>query len=288
MPITFDELHAEKNDIVKSLFIETADDNYITARWCFHQHLNVDFFWLAVHCLEKYFKAALLLNGKSAKGYSHDIEKLFNSVKSLAPELIPTSLEKPEDMPDCFWHPENTEQYFSRLNREGSADNRYQLYGYIRQPEDLFKLDQAVFFVRRLCQPLEVHFLGEETEGIPSQSRRDRMDKDFDVSWKLQSKLEETASGKRGKDLLHTLMNCNFPFAGDKYRHAETTFTSASQNPVLVRRIYEPLEYEARDIKSADKLWGWLNANIQIPKGFLGDMEQERAAIKARSLGCSP
>ena len=49
--------YAAKHSIIKELFIATADDNYINARWCFHENLNVDFFWLAVHCLEKYLKA---------------------------------------------------------------------------------------------------------------------------------------------------------------------------------------------------------------------------------------
>ncbi len=38
----------------RDLFIATADDNYITARWC-HQHgLSIDFFWLGAQALEKY------------------------------------------------------------------------------------------------------------------------------------------------------------------------------------------------------------------------------------------
>jgi hypothetical protein len=41
--------YAAKHSIIKELFIATADDNYINARWCFHENLNVDFFWLAVH-----------------------------------------------------------------------------------------------------------------------------------------------------------------------------------------------------------------------------------------------
>lgn len=66
MPEILDDSFADKHSIINELFIATADDNYVLARW---QHLNVDFFWLAVHALEKYLKAVLLLNGKSAKPY---------------------------------------------------------------------------------------------------------------------------------------------------------------------------------------------------------------------------
>src|SRR6266404_2490704 len=101
MPTPYDEQYAEKHSIVKELFIATADDNYIAARWCFHQNLNVDFFWQAVHCVEKYLKAALLLNGENAKKHGHDIFKIFPSVRALAPELLPTDFSKPDkNMPD--------------------------------------------------------------------------------------------------------------------------------------------------------------------------------------------
>ena len=69
MAFEIERIHFEQGLIVRELFIDTADDNYIAARKCFIEGLNVDWFWLAVHALEKYMKAALLLNGLSAKNY---------------------------------------------------------------------------------------------------------------------------------------------------------------------------------------------------------------------------
>jgi HEPN domain-containing protein len=86
--------YAEKNSLVKESFVSTADDNYTLARWCFHQNVNVDFYWLAVHSLEKYFKAVLLINGKASKPFGHDIEELYAAVQPLAPELLITQIEK--------------------------------------------------------------------------------------------------------------------------------------------------------------------------------------------------
>jgi HEPN domain-containing protein len=104
MTIAYDEQHAERHSIVKEMFIETADDNYILARTSFHENLNVDFFWLAVHCVEKYLKASLLLNKKDARGYDHNIVELYSGVKLLAPELFPATLTKPDtNMPDQYW-----------------------------------------------------------------------------------------------------------------------------------------------------------------------------------------
>ncbi|MGX1324752.1 antirestriction protein ArdC [Bradyrhizobium sp. USDA 377] len=42
--------------------------------------MNVDYFWLAVDCLEKYFKAVLLLNVRSSLDFGHEIEKLYEAV----------------------------------------------------------------------------------------------------------------------------------------------------------------------------------------------------------------
>jgi len=47
-------IQISKNDLVLELFVRTADENYITARWCAFNQLNIDFLWLSVHALEKY------------------------------------------------------------------------------------------------------------------------------------------------------------------------------------------------------------------------------------------
>jgi hypothetical protein len=44
MPKLYPDQYAEKNSVVQELFIDTADDNYIAARWCFHENLDVGFF----------------------------------------------------------------------------------------------------------------------------------------------------------------------------------------------------------------------------------------------------
>jgi hypothetical protein len=129
------ELDAEypyRHSIVEELFIKTADDNYVAARWCFTYGLDVDFFWLAVHALEKYLKAALLLNGRSArsykaggkeKTYGHDIVRLYGDVQPLAPELLPTKMTCPTEINDPQWYEEPAERFIARLYDMGHADN---------------------------------------------------------------------------------------------------------------------------------------------------------------------
>src|SRR5262249_2855972 len=94
---------ASKTSLVHDLFGRTADENYITARWCAVNGLQTDFLWLAVHALEKYLKAVLLLNGKTSKGYNHEIVELYTGVRALAGPLLPERLQRPQDLDIEFW-----------------------------------------------------------------------------------------------------------------------------------------------------------------------------------------
>src|SRR5665213_2935805 len=86
------------------------------------------FFWLAVHSVEKYLKAALLMNDRSAKGYSHNIPELYAAVTPLAPELFPTILTKPEErMPVEYWRSETAETFITRLYQNGQALSNFRL-----------------------------------------------------------------------------------------------------------------------------------------------------------------
>ena len=211
-----DDLYADKHSIIDELFIKTADDNYVTARWCFHQNLNVDFFWLAVHCVEKYLKAVLLFNGGTSTKHGHDITKLYADVCRFADDLLPGSPDKPQRMPDAMWHKETFHEFIARLYRDGQADNRYQLYGYSRRPEDLWKLDQLVFNIRRLCRPLDANVMGTELPGGPRLSRRQEL-QDNPKRWALHSRLEDALSGKRGEEVKKAAETWNFPFTPENY-----------------------------------------------------------------------
>lgn len=282
MPYDLDDSFAGKHSIVKELYIATADDNYVAARLCYLCGLNVDFFWLAVHCIEKYLKAALLLNGHPAKSYGHDIRKLYKAVHPLAPELLPDTLPKPEALDLDFWHVETAGDFIERLYRDGQADNRYQLFGYVRHPEDLFKLDEVVFCTRRLGQPLEAHFLGRKQGGAPDVSRRYWMARDRHQFTNLSARLEEIISGARGAELQHSLLNLNFSFAPPDYAHAPISMKWASQNPVLVRRLYDPLEAGPEHFHDSDELWAWVQDNIQLPKAVIDEINRERTKLKAK------
>src|SRR4051794_6589074 len=88
-------LGCETGEIARMMFLKTADNNYIMARKAFFGNIILDFLWLSLHSIEKYLKATLLLNDKSAK-YGHDIVRLYEEVRSLDERISFGPLVKPE------------------------------------------------------------------------------------------------------------------------------------------------------------------------------------------------
>lgn len=282
MPAEVDDLYAEKHSIIDDLFIKTADDNYITARWCFHQNINVDYLWLAVHGVEKYLKAILLFNGGTSTQHGHDINKLYADVRKFADDLLPASPVKPERMPDGMWRKETFEEFIARLYWNGQADNRYQLYGYSKMPEDIWKLDQLVFNIRRICRPLDANVLGEDLPGGPRISHRESL-KAAPKRWAIHSRLEEALTGKLGDEVKKAADTWNFPFTPEDYPRPAMTYGMFLKDSVFIRRLFDPLKAGAGEFPKSDKLWSWVKNNIKLPKEFVRDIEETRKKIKSET-----
>jgi len=166
-------LSASKHSLVTDLFVRTADENYTTARWCAINSLHTDFLWLAVHALEKYMKALLLLNGKSAKGYSHNIVRLYAAAQAIAGSLLPARLVQPADLDIYHWIERTPQAFLEHLLNNGNADNRYLIYGYATRSQDLHMLDQMVFAIRRLIRPLDERMFPSRRSGAPTFTNRE-------------------------------------------------------------------------------------------------------------------
>ncbi|MCY4560069.1 MAG: hypothetical protein OXF79_27655 [Chloroflexi bacterium] len=280
-------IYAEQNRVVRSLFIDTADDNYIAARWCFVEGLNVDYFWLSVHALEKYMKAALLLNGRSSKEYApqngnprqykHDITALYEQIGDFASDLLPSKLNKPSELELHHWRDETPDAFIRRIYRDGNADNRYQIFGFVQHHEDLFKLDLMAFALRRLCVHLDAYFVGKPQSGTRRPTHRDVLKRQPEW-WSVSAEclLEKTVHGKRGENLRKVLLNLNIPFAPQDFVHSAMRSRTASRNPVLARSILEPLQRAPAGtaVGVAAELCDWVIDNIHLPKEVVGQLRQ--------------
>ena len=275
---------AEQREIVREIFVNTADDNYIAARWCFVVRLNVDFYWLAVHALEKYMKAVLLLNGRSGIGfregagqfqrYGHDITLLYEQVKGIAAEFLPANLGPPDESEIESWRDETPEACLQRFYLNGNADNRYHIFGLVRHREDIFKLDSMVYAVRQLCVPLDAYYPVRQEQRSSSPRYRDMLT-DRSKYWALMSRcrLRKTADGERGEVLREVFLNMNLPFAPDDFDHPGLSSGWESANPVLARSVLKPLQRPANGDAAARavRVCDWVLDNIKLP----GDVKRE-------------
>lgn len=271
MHMTHDQLDAAKRRVVHRVFIDTADDNYIAARWCYFHEVRIDFHWLAVHALEKYLKAMLLLNDEAAKEHGHDIVKLYAKATSIAADLLPDKLEQPKLLDSEDWRDEETELFLKRLYDNGEANNRYDLYGFLQLRHDLFKLDHVVFAVRRLCCRLgEPSWPGGPETGTNREALTAQSE-----SWILDmtGNMEQTFLGKRGSELRKALLDLNTLLATEEFEHSEIQTGISASNSILRKEIVKPLKGTAEKAQqTARDLRDWVIDNIKLPPSTLKDL----------------
>lgn len=131
------------NTFASDVFRKQADLDYIAARSNFRMQLRQQFLWSAQQALEKYLKAILLFNGKSARfpsgkrrEFGHDLEALIEEVKQIS--IFQLDLE-----PDHY-------RFINYLGQQGP--NRYISTTAYNTVDVLRQTDEVVWHVRRYCQ----------------------------------------------------------------------------------------------------------------------------------------
>lgn len=279
---------ASKTNLVHELFVRTADENYITARWCAINRLNTDFLWLAVHALEKYLKAVLLVNGRSSRKYSHDIVRLYVDVEALAGRLLPENLTRPTNLDTPHWFDRTPGQFMEHLLRNGKADNRYLIYGYVTRSQDLHMLDSIVFAVRRLICPLDERVFPHRDPDAPTFTHRELLTRQPKYYSRMFMPLDELIDAREDSAVRAAALNLNMAFAPQDYRHEPIRSGSSARSPVIIRRILDPLESDdPRWASEGVEIARWFLANVQVPKGKPNEpsvTEQIQTAIDAARI----
>lgn len=150
------ELQVILNTFASDVFRKQADYDYIAARANYRMRLRQQFLWSAHQSVEKYLKATLLFNGRSARFYTpagttkkrefgHNLDALFAEVKNIA--LFKIEIE-PED-----------EKFLSYLSSQGGA-NRYLSTSAYNTSDAIHRLDRLVWHIRRYCQYIADRGLG--------------------------------------------------------------------------------------------------------------------------------
>lgn len=211
-----------KDKYIRAIFIDTADEDYVLARWLFFNRLHRHFWWSAAQSVEKYLKASLVLNGVSVKNYSHDIIKLFEELCSVdgARELIPEEFIKPDQVPifneiKSSWGSGSVDDFIARLAKHGDPNNRYDYIGIEITRGDLFKLDQFVFVLRNLSVNLKEFVTSHD--GITKTHFDHIKSNPKKQLYPFSPKLADPT--KASDEIYRTACDNNFPFAPKSYQH---------------------------------------------------------------------
>ena len=164
-----------KSIFVHQFFIRAADQNYSLARWARIVGLSRESFSQAHQALEKYFKAALLLNGEDVRSANHDIMGMFDRHSSLFGSLAVSRLVKSDAISDEHWDCDDARDLVWRIESNGNPNSRYRLTSFVCRSGDLFALDDFVRQIRRLSVGLN-WTVGEDwpvpEELLPYQGRK--------------------------------------------------------------------------------------------------------------------
>lgn len=144
-----ESLNHFKSVTVHQFFIEPADNDYLLARWMLINRFS-GHFWHVSQAIEKYLKAGLVINDCSVKKWSHSILKLYEEHLKVFDGLALRNFSKPDGLNLEFWADEAVEGFILRINRMGSPDSRYGLTSWSKREDDLFKIDQLIWSLRRL------------------------------------------------------------------------------------------------------------------------------------------
>jgi HEPN domain-containing protein len=162
------QIDARKEKYIVEIFVDTADEDYVVARLLYLTGLERQFFWSAAQAVEKYLKAALLLNGEPVKHYKHRLTAMFDRLSAIAGPHLATDLEMPPQLKRFGTHERylkggTLRAFVQHIEKHGRPANRYDTIGTDSEFGDINRLDRAIFILRRLTVDLSARV--EESKG---------------------------------------------------------------------------------------------------------------------------
>lgn len=126
---------AIRNDYIIRSFRDTADRDYIAARALFKLELREQFYWAGLQAIEKYLKAILLFSDQDTRNISHNIVKALDQVHKL--DKLNFQITDDARQTVAIFSDHGEDRYFDAPQRING--------------DELFKLDDAVWQIRRFC-----------------------------------------------------------------------------------------------------------------------------------------
>jgi hypothetical protein len=221
-------------------FRQQADKDYVAARSCYRMNLREQFLWASLQACEKYLKATLLFNEKSArydpkkynaakgrknKEFGHNASWLFEVVKRDIPDLRLNAA--PQWLPTFL-------QYLTDFGA-----NRYLTKATYASGDELWKLDEAVWILRRVCQnfdwtPKRVNLRPKMIEAAmnPNNRKTPALFRPFGA---IGGFLEKTLKAAGNDPARQALVWKNMFFGNRQLYNPQRPFYSSSENPPQTR-----------------------------------------------------
>lgn len=132
MPFSTDQL---LNDFAVRSFRDIADGDYIVARMACRAEMVVQYLWASQQAIEKYLKCILLLERIPAKHVRHDLRAGLAAIKNSGKVVLHLT--------------KRTQEFIDYLDENGTY--RYLEVSHYAFGDELVKLDQAIWELRRFC-----------------------------------------------------------------------------------------------------------------------------------------
>jgi len=143
------ELQQVLNTLASDIFRKQADYDYISARIDYRMEFRQQFLWMAQQAIEKYLKAILLFNGKSARYINTDIRKGKNI--EFRHDLVKLHSEICKIEYLQFNLKDDVIKFLKYLVDFG-ATNRYMSHFSYVEPRSIQILDKSVWYIRKYCR----------------------------------------------------------------------------------------------------------------------------------------
>jgi HEPN domain-containing protein len=244
------QVTAYVNTFVSRSFRDVADQDYILARAAFRNDLDLQFIWLSHQAIEKYLKAILVFNRRSAKGFNHDLSAAYRAVLAID--------DVPFDFPECV------PTFIEYVERHAS---RYFEFPYYVFGEHLLHLDETIWHLRRWCEYLRGNAqVGEgpqdTVENLPFEIERRRFERWSSQPHKFRvfgGFLEDVLDKRRHGQLRSILVWNNTFFSRRRKVSYHLGRTSAantllSMHPDVFEHL-EPLIHFSKELKESVKRW---------------------------------
>jgi hypothetical protein len=290
-----------KAAIAHQFFVAPGDSDYLIARWLLMNGFQPEVFWHVAQTFEKYLKAGLVLNEievRTQNSNGHDLNSLYEKHVEIFGDIAFVSFHRPDSLNPEIWRDETVSSFISRIALIGSPDSRYGLVSWDRYPDDLFKIDQACWSLRRLTIGLDWSVGGD----VPCDSSmaahrgktyREALRADVDVSPRGPMKAGEGSLvdiGQNLDDLFHSWNFSHRRCQADLFKPASAILASrigpfANSYVLLLWEMITATDKRGK-LKPLpphmDPGLRWLIRAIKLPRGVKEEFEAQLA--KPRGL----